>query len=206
MSRNSKWQFWIDRGGTFTDVVAVEPGGEIEAIKLLSDNPGQYADAAAEGLSRILQRWSDSGRPDAPVEAIKMGTTVATNALLERNGVPTVLIVTRGFADGLAIGYQNRPDIFALKIEKPPELYKQVIEVEERLGADGRVLTELDEPSLTTALQQCLADGIECAAHMSNALRPLRRKQDMHTSPYLTRSNLSSSSSAALKQHSQMLT
>lgn len=164
MRRNGKWQFWIDRGGTFTDVVAIEPGGKIEAMKLLSDNPGQYTDAAAEGLSRFLQRWSESGRPDAPVEAIKMGTTVATNALLERNGVPTVLIVTRGFADSLAIGYQNRPDIFALKIEKPPVLYKQVIEVDERLGADGRVLMELDEPSLTTALQQCLADGIECAA------------------------------------------
>jgi len=98
------WQFWIDRGGTFTDVVALRPDGRIETAKLLSENPEHYADAAAEGIRRFV------GQGEA-IEAVKMGTTVATNALLERRGTPTVLVVTQGFADALAIGYQNRPDI-----------------------------------------------------------------------------------------------
>ena len=164
MNSNGKWQFWIDRGGTFTDVVAVRPDGALETAKLLSESPERYSDAAAAGISEILQRWANDGHADAPLEAIKMGTTVATNALLERKGEPTVLIVTRGYADSLAIGYQNRPDIFALNIVRPPVLYARVIEVDERIDASGDVLIEPDEQSLSTALQQSAADGIESAA------------------------------------------
>jgi 5-oxoprolinase (ATP-hydrolysing) len=164
VSSNGKWQFWIDRGGTFTDVVAVRPNGEIETLKLLSEDPDRYDDAAAEALARLLRRWQREGHAVAPLEAIKMGTTVATNALLERKGAPTALIVTRGFADCIAIGYQNRPDIFALNIRKPPVLYSRVIEIEERIGADGKVLAGLDESSLRNVLQQCVADGIESVA------------------------------------------
>ena len=164
MNGNGKWQFWIDRGGTFTDVVAVRPDGELETAKLLSEIPERYSDAAAAGISEILQRWADNGHAEAPLEAIKMGTTVATNALLERKGEPTVLIVTRGYGDSLAIGYQNRPDIFALNIVRPPALYASVIEVEERIDANGDVLVELDERSLSAALQRCAVDGIESAA------------------------------------------
>lgn len=164
MNGNRKWQFWIDRGGTFTDVVAVRPDGAFETVKLLSESPGQYSDAAAEAISRILQRWLNDGQSAAPIAAIKMGTTVATNALLERKGTPTALIVTRGFADSLAIGYQNRPDIFALNIVKPLPLYARVIEVDERMNADGDVLVNLDESSIASALKTCVAEGITSAA------------------------------------------
>ena len=104
------WQFWIDRGGTFTDVVALRPDGSLETAKLLSENPEQYDDAAAEGIRRFIS-GSEPGSDPSGIEAVKMGTTVATNALLERQGSPTALVVTKGFADALAIGYQNRPDI-----------------------------------------------------------------------------------------------
>jgi len=103
---SNNWQFWIDRGGTFTDVVALRPDGGIETAKLLSEDPEHYVDAAAEGIRRLAAAGDT-------IEAVKMGTTVATNALLERHGTPTVLVVTEGFRDALAIGYQNRPDIFA---------------------------------------------------------------------------------------------
>ena len=155
-----KWQFWIDRGGTFTDIVALCPDGSLQTAKLLSENAAQYADAAAEGIRRILTRWPAA----APIAAVKMGTTVATNALLERQGTPTALIVTRGFADALAIGYQNRPDIFALNIIKPEPIYDRVIEVDERLNAAGDVLTPLHKDSITTALNKCFADGIRAVA------------------------------------------
>jgi len=164
MANDGSWQFWIDRGGTFTDVVAVRPDGDLETEKLLSDNPEQYADAAAEGISRVTRRWRNHGKPDAPLEAVKMGTTVATNALLERNGAATALVVTRGFADSLAIGYQNRPDIFALNIQKPAMLYDRVIEVDERVDAGGKILSPLDETTLTELLRQCVADRITSAA------------------------------------------
>ena len=155
-----KWQFWIDRGGTFTDIVALCPDGSLQTAKLLSENAAQYADAAAEGIRRILTRWPAA----APIAAVKMGTTVATNALLERQGTPTALIVTRGFADALAIGYQNRPDIFALNILKPEPIYDRVIEIDERLNAAGDVLTPLHKDSITTALNKCFADGIRAVA------------------------------------------
>jgi len=154
------WQFWIDRGGTFTDVVALRPDGSLETAKLLSENPEQYDDAAAEGIRRMVAEWPEA----VSIEAVKMGTTVATNALLERQGSPTALVVTKGFADALAIGYQNRPDIFALNIIKPEPLYACVIEASERLNADGDVIQALDEDAISAALRTCAGDGITSVA------------------------------------------
>lgn len=154
---SNKWQFWIDRGGTFTDIVALRPDGGLETAKLLSENPEQYADAAAEGIRRFV---SGSDR----IEAVKMGTTVATNALLERAGKPTVLIVTAGFRDALAIGYQNRPDIFALNIVKPTPIYDRVVEACERISAAGETITSLDEDDIRRSLQLCFDDGLRSAA------------------------------------------
>ena len=156
----SSWQFWIDRGGTFTDVVALRPDGSLETAKLLSENPEQYDDAAAEGIRQMVAQWSEA----VPIEAVKMGTTVATNALLERQGAPTALVVTQGFADALAIGYQNRPDIFALNIIKPEPLYDRVIEASERLNADGEVIKALHEKAIAAALRRCAEDGITSVA------------------------------------------
>ncbi|MCH7854900.1 MAG: hydantoinase B/oxoprolinase family protein [Proteobacteria bacterium] len=160
MDTKYQWQFWIDRGGTFTDIVARHPDGSLGTRKLLSEHPEQYVDAAAEGIRRTLLEWADNGQPAAPIEAIKMGTTVATNALLERKGTPTALIVTAGFADALEIGYQNRPDIFALNIQKPKPLYDRVIEVSERVGADGTVLHPLVSKEVLKSLRACKRDGI----------------------------------------------
>ncbi len=154
------WQFWIDRGGTFTDVVARAPAGEVLTGKLLSENPRQYPDAAIEGIRRILRR-TGSG---APIESVKMGTTVATNALLERRGEPTVLVTTSGFRDAPAIGYQTPPDLFELDIEMPEMLYESVIEVEERVGARGEVTIPLDEDAVEAALAVTKARGIESVA------------------------------------------
>lgn len=155
-----KWQFWIDRGGTFTDIVALRPDGRIETAKLLSENAAHYEDAAAEGIRRISARATEK----VEIAALKIGTTVATNALLERRGEPTALIVTRGFSDALVIGYQNRPDIFALDIEKTEPLYERVIEVDERLNAAGDILIPLDTAKLSKALKQCRSDGISSVA------------------------------------------
>jgi 5-oxoprolinase (ATP-hydrolysing) len=159
VNKTGKWQFWIDRGGTFTDVVAVRPDGGLETAKLLSDNPEQYADAAAEGIRRFI-----SGSESIGIEAVKMGTTVATNALLERRGTPTLLVVTRGFADALAIGYQNRPDIFALNIIKPMPIYECVIEADERVNAHGDTITALDETGISQSLQACYESGLRSVA------------------------------------------
>ncbi|MCB2054958.1 MAG: hydantoinase B/oxoprolinase family protein, partial [Geminicoccaceae bacterium] len=139
------WQFWVDRGGTFTDIVARDPNGAFSVHKLLSENPEHYRDAAIHGIRRILDLPADEPLPDERIAAIKMGTTVATNALLERKGTPTVLAITRGLGDCLRIGYQHRPDIFARHIVLPEPLYADVIEIEERLFADGSVETPLDE-------------------------------------------------------------
>ncbi|MBK8161399.1 MAG: hydantoinase B/oxoprolinase family protein [Rhodospirillaceae bacterium] len=139
----SNWQFWIDRGGTFTDIVAKAPDGKLITHKLLSENPERYRDAAMAGIRAILSLGADDALP-ASVGAIKMGTTVATNALLERKGEAVVLAVTRGFKDALRIAYQNRPKIFARKIELPELLHRDVIEIEERVDTHGKVLTPLD--------------------------------------------------------------
>ena len=140
------WEFWIDRGGTFTDIVARRPDGRLVARKLLSDNPAAYSDAAVAGIRQLLGLKPGQDIPAGQIGSVRLGTTVATNALLERKGEPTVLIITRGFGDALRIAYQNRPRIFDRRILLPEVLYDRVIEADERVTADGEVLTPLDEP------------------------------------------------------------
>ena len=152
--------FWIDRGGTFTDVVGRAPDGALCALKLLSENPEAYDDAAIEGIRRLLDGTIDPSR----IGTVKMGTTVATNALLERKGDRTLLLITRGFRDALRIAYQARPDIFAKDIILPEQLYEQVIEVDERLRADGAVEVALDAAPLGAPLAEAKAQGIEAVA------------------------------------------
>nr|WSY56479.1 hydantoinase B/oxoprolinase family protein [Streptomyces sp. NBC_00886] len=152
------WQFWVDRGGTFTDIVARRPDGRLLTHKLLSENPARYADAAVAGVRALLDGSQE------PVEAVRMGTTVATNALLERTGARTLLVVTRGFRDALRIAYQNRPHIFARRIELPELLHERVVEVDERIAADGTVLTAPDLRALAGPLQEAYDDGIRAVA------------------------------------------
>jgi 5-oxoprolinase (ATP-hydrolysing) len=152
------WQFWVDRGGTFTDIVARRPDGRLLTHKLLSENPARYADAAVAGVRALL----DGSRE--PVDAVRMGTTVATNALLERKGERTLLVVTRGFRDALRIAYQNRPHIFARRIELPELLHERVVEVDERIAADGTVLRAPDLDALAGPLQEAYDDGIRAVA------------------------------------------
>src|SRR3954454_1686613 len=133
----NSWQFWIDRGGTFTDVVARRPDGSLVTHKLLSENPEQYRDAALQGIRNLLGLAADAVLPQGAIDAVKMGTTVATNALLERKGERTLLIITKGFADALRIAYQNRPRIFDRRILLPEVLYDRVIEADERVTAQG---------------------------------------------------------------------
>ncbi|TVQ05400.1 MAG: 5-oxoprolinase [Leptolyngbya sp. DLM2.Bin27] len=164
---NQRWQFWIDRGGTFTDIVARRPDGQIVLHKLLSENPDRYADAPIQGIRDLLGLEKDEAIPAAAIEAVKMGTTVATNALLERQGDRVLLLTTKGFRDALRIGYQNRPNIFARHIELPEMLYEQVIEVNERLTAQGEVLVPLDaeaEERLLGELQNAYDSGIRACA------------------------------------------
>ena len=157
---NKVWDFWIDRGGTFTDVIGRSPEGTIEPLKLLSENPEAYEDAAIEGIRRLLGGTIDAAR----IGTVRMGTTVATNALLERKGDATVLLITRGFRDALRIAYQARPDIFAKEILLPEQLYSRVIEVPERLRADGTVKTPLDLTAIADGLAEARAAGIDAAA------------------------------------------
>ncbi len=159
-----QWEFWIDRGGTFTDVVAQRPDGAIETAKLLSENPEQYRDAAVEGIRRCLALAPDAPIPDGAIRAVKMGTTVATNALLERKGERVLLVITEGFGDLLRIGTQARPDLFALQIKRPDLLYERVVEAGERLDAAGNVITKLDEAALDEALRAARAAGIDAVA------------------------------------------
>ncbi|MEJ2020133.1 MAG: hydantoinase/oxoprolinase family protein, partial [Maritimibacter sp.] len=161
---DTAWEFWIDRGGTFTDVVARAPDGQLDTLKLLSENPDQYEDAAVEGIRRSLGLTDGESIPEATIRAVKMGTTVATNALLERKGERTLLVITKGFADLPRIGYQTRPRLFDLAIKRPSLLHEQVIEADERLDAAGEVLTPLDESALAAALKQARAQGIEAVA------------------------------------------
>ncbi len=158
------WQFWIDRGGTFTDIVARAPDGTLVTDKLLSDNPAQYPDAAVAGIRRLL--GVAAGEPIAAgcIEQIRMGTTVATNALLERKGERTALVITKGFGDALRIGYQNRPRIFARHIVLPELLHERVIEADERVQVDGTVLRPLDTAALTGELRRAHDDGIDAVA------------------------------------------
>ncbi len=158
------WQFWIDRGGTFTDVVARAPGGRIHARKVLSESPGAYDDAAIEGIRRILGVAPGEALPAHRIAHVKMGTTVATNALLERKGEPTLLVITRGLADQLEIGTQARPDIFARRVVKPAILYERVVEAIERVRADGTVETPLDEAALERDLMAARGAGLASVA------------------------------------------
>jgi 5-oxoprolinase (ATP-hydrolysing) len=159
-----RWQFWIDRGGTFTDVVARDPDGALHTLKLLSENPEHYADAAVEGIRRLLRL--EAGELISPdrVESVKMGTTVATNALLERRGERLVLVTTRGFRDALKIGTQARPRLFERRIVLPDALYERVIEAHERVGAAGDVVTALDERALMAELRAAWDGGIRACA------------------------------------------
>ncbi|WP_406322297.1 hydantoinase B/oxoprolinase family protein [Streptomyces sp. NBC_00519] len=152
------WQFWVDRGGTFTDIVARRPDGRLVTHKLLSENPARYSDAAVAGVRELLAGSQD------PVEAVRMGTTVATNALLERKGERTLLVVTRGFRDALRIAYQNRPHIFARRIDLPELLHERVVEVDERIAADGTVLRAPDLDALVGPLREAYGDGIRAVA------------------------------------------
>src|SRR5689334_2628337 len=159
-----KWQFWIDRGGTFTDVVGRRPDGTLVTHKLLSDNPEQYRDAAVAGIRHLLGlQAGETIRPDQ-VECVKMGTTVATNALLERKGEATLLVTTRGFRDALRIGYQERPRIFDRHIVLPELLYSRVIEAQERVDADGSVVQPLDEGHLRERLWAAFDAGLRSVA------------------------------------------
>jgi len=162
--RQAAWQFWIDRGGTFTDVVARRPDGALVTHKLLSENPEQYRDAAVHGIRSLLGLKKADPLPPGTVDAVKMGTTVATNALLERKGDRTLFVTTEGFGDVLRIGYQNRPRLFDRHIVLPEMLYERAVEVAERIGAEGEVITPLDEAGARQALQAAYDDGIRAVA------------------------------------------
>ena len=160
----SKWQFWVDRGGTFTDLIARTPEGLLKTTKLLSDNPGHYDDAVLHGIGTLMAVPAGAPLPSRQIDCVRMGTTVATNALLERKGARTLLVTTRGYADVLKIGYQNRPDIFALDIQLPEPLYQQVLEIDERLAADGSVITPLQAADYRQDLVRARAAGVEAVA------------------------------------------
>ena len=164
MPDSGKWEFWIDRGGTFTDIVGRRPDGSVTTAKLLSENPGQYEDAAMEGVRRLLGVETGAPIPTERIAAVKMGTTVATNALLERRGEPTLLAITRGFGDALRIGYQTRPKLFDLQIELPSMLYAEVAEIDERIGPRGETVTPLDEVDARRKLQAAFDNGLRAVA------------------------------------------
>ena len=167
---HDKWQFWIDRGGTFTDIVARAPDGTLSTHKLLSENPGRYRDAAIAGIRAVLGVAPDQKIPPNLIDAVKMGTTVATNALLERKGDRTLLIVNKGFADALRIGNQARPRLFDLAITLPTMLYEQVVEIGGRVAVDGTEIELLDEPAALAAFAAARAAGIDaCAIELMHA-------------------------------------
>jgi 5-oxoprolinase (ATP-hydrolysing) len=161
---SERWQFWIDRGGTFTDIVARRPDGGLVTHKLLSDAPERYRDASVQGIRELLGLPSGAPIPEGVIEAVKMGTTVATNALLERKGERTALAITRGFADALRIGYQNRPKLFVRRIELPSLLYERVVEIDERIGARGEILRPLDVAAAERDLRDAFDAGTRALA------------------------------------------
>ncbi|MGL5193266.1 MAG: hydantoinase/oxoprolinase family protein, partial [Chroococcales cyanobacterium] len=177
---DNRWEFWIDRGGTFTDVVAKRPDGQLIVHKVLSENPERYKDAPVQGIRELMGITGDEPIPIDQIGAIKMGTTVATNALLERKGDRTVLVITKGFKDALRIGYQNRPDIFAREILLPEMLYEQTIEVEERYSALGEELQPVNEPPLIQELQAAYESGIRsCAIVLMHGYRYPQHEQQI---------------------------
>ncbi|MFY7915986.1 MAG: hydantoinase/oxoprolinase N-terminal domain-containing protein, partial [Rubrivivax sp.] len=159
-----RWQFWIDRGGTFTDIVGRRPDGRLVTHKLLSENPERYRDAAVAGIRHLLGLKPGEPVTPAQVACVKMGTTVATNALLERKGEPTLLVTTAGFRDALRIAYQNRPRLFDRQILLPELLYSRVIEAQERVGAQGELLQALDEAHLRERLWAAFDAGLRSVA------------------------------------------
>ncbi len=173
------WQFWVDRGGTFTDIVARRPDGSLVTHKLLSENPQSYKDAAIAGIRELLGQAPHALPLSDLIETVKMGTTVATNALLERKGEPTLLLITEGFGDLLRIGYQNRPKLFDLNIVLPVPLYDEVIEVPERLDAKGEVIRPLDQHAVRLALHQAHARGLRSVAiaFMHGYLNPAHERE-----------------------------
>ncbi|HEY9862812.1 MAG TPA: hydantoinase B/oxoprolinase family protein [Candidatus Obscuribacterales bacterium] len=178
----TKYQFWIDRGGTFTDIVARKPDHTLITHKLLSENPDRYPDAVIQGIREILELSPDQPIPSELISQVKMGTTVATNALLERKGDRTLLIITKGFKDALRIGYQNRPDIFARQIILPEMLYEQVIEVEERYTAQGDELKAVNLELLKPQLEQIYQTGIRsCAIVLMHGYRYPKHEQQIAT-------------------------
>ena len=160
----NKWQFWVDRGGTFTDIVARKPDGTLKTHKLLSENPEVYPDAAVHGIKSLLGLSSEDVVPVGQISAVKMGTTVATNALLERKGERTILMITKGLRDLLRIGYQNRPDLFDLEIKLPELLYEDVIEAEERVDTGGKIITPLDTRRAHIELSLAYKNGYRSVA------------------------------------------
>jgi 5-oxoprolinase (ATP-hydrolysing) len=176
-----RWQFWIDRGGTFTDIVAQRPGGQLVIHKLLSENPERYTDAAIQGIRDILGIPADAPMPSEQIAIVKMGTTVATNALLERKGDRTILVITKGFRDALRIGYQNRPDIFARQIVLPEMLYERVVEVEERYTAQGEELIPV-QTQYIASLQAAYNEGIRsCAIVLMHGYRYPKHETEIAT-------------------------
>jgi 5-oxoprolinase (ATP-hydrolysing) len=164
VAATGQWDFWIDRGGTFTDIVARDPDGRLQVAKLLSENKGVYRDAAIAGIRQLLGVNDGEAIPGARIATVKMGTTVATNALLERKGDRTLLLITRGFRDGLKLGYQARPEIFAKRIVKPEMLYERVAEVGERVLVDGTVEAAPDLGEVRAELESAWRDGIRSVA------------------------------------------
>ena len=160
----ARWHFWIDRGGTFTDIVARRPDGVLVTHKLLSENPGRYEDAALSGIRDLLGTPRDGAIPAERIAVVKMGTTIATNALLERKGEPTALFITSGFRDALRIAYQNRPRIFDRHIILPELLYGAVYEAVERVTAHGEMLQPLDEPRAARDLREAYKQGYRSLA------------------------------------------
>ena len=161
---DGRWEFWIDRGGTFTDVVARRPDGTLAVHKLLSENPGAYDDPAVAGIRHLLGIAPGQQIPAERIAVVRLGTTVATNALLERKGEPCVLVITEGFADALRIAYQDRPKIFDRQIIRPDMLYSRVIEATERVGAHGEVLVPLDAGAVAAGLKAAYEDGFRSVA------------------------------------------
>jgi 5-oxoprolinase (ATP-hydrolysing) len=179
-SHDRRWQFWIDRGGTFTDIVARRPDGRIVTHKVLSENPERYRDSAVHGIRELLGIASHEAVPAELIDSVRMGTTVATNALLERKGAPTVLAITKGFADALRIAYQSRPKLFVRHIELPTLLYEQVVEIDERIGARGEVVRELDVEQARQALQSAFDNGIRsCAIVLMHGYRYTAHEQKL---------------------------
>ncbi|MEL7421177.1 MAG: hydantoinase/oxoprolinase N-terminal domain-containing protein, partial [Cyanobacteria bacterium J06555_3] len=172
MNFKRRWQFYIDRGGTFTDLVAKTPEGKLTVHKLLSENPEQYQDAPIQGIRDLMGLTADEPIPTAQIEVVKMGTTVATNALLERKGDRLALLITKGFKDALRIGYQNRPDIFAREIILPSMLYETVVEIDARHDAQGNELKPVDVRQVKQDLETVYQTGIRgCAIVLMHGYR-----------------------------------